>query len=180
MKNEHSQKKQITHLADRWLEALKADVAVNDTTDDQLMLWTASDALEQATHDLRLAIKEANRVNLTPASQRIGVRLKLIAIGALKKYVAFLRIFPPSLLVLPLFAANLCLLGLGTPWLLFGLHINFWFVIPFVIANLVAFRFIVNVPDQQVSFILKKAQEIAESAKHDLLLPRYSPPEWTD
>lgn len=163
MKNK-SPTKLVVHLTDRWVDALKADVAIRNTTDDQYMLWLASDALQQAQLDLREAIEEANQLK-KPKAQLVSARITLLAISAFKQYVAFLRIFPPSLLMLPVLIAQLSLMMYGTYWLLFGLHINYWFVLPFVIANIVAFRFIYHASDQQVLFVLKKAQELAQTAK---------------
>lgn len=160
----------LSHLSYRRRRASAAVTAIRETTDDQQMLWLAADALEQAEHDLKLAVEYAESTGSITMQGLFAMRIKLAAIGSFKNYIAFLRLIPPSMLVLPILTAQLSLMFFGTWWLLFQLHIFYTFVLPFVVVNLVTFPFVVHASDQQVRFILDKALEIAEAAHEDLLL----------
>jgi|GEM_PF-4713872 len=148
-------------------EVSAADACIRQTTDDQLLLWLASDALDQAAHDLECAIGYANAARTLSPNELFELRLRLMAVAALQNYVGFLRLFPPQLLVFPLFVTQLALLFGGTPWLLFGLHVPYQFVLVFVLANLVSFQFVCHIPDKQVLWLLDKSTDFAKSAEHD-------------
>ncbi len=157
-------------LREALTEVTAADTCIRETTDDQLVLWLASDALDRAAHDLHSAIEYANATTTVTTAEHIALRLQLVSIIALNKYIAILRLFPPQLLVFPLVATQAALMWGGSAWLLFGLHIPYWYVMPFVIFNLVTFPFTIRIPDRLVIWLLDKATELAQLAKHNLFL----------
>ncbi len=157
-------------LREALTEVAKADTCIRETTDDQLLLWLASDALEHAALDLQSAIEYANTTNTVTAAEHIALRLRLISVIALNNYIAILRLLPPQLLVFPLVVTQLAVMSFGTALLLFGLHIPWWYVMPIVIFHLVTFPFTMRIPDKQVICVLNKALELAKSAEPDLYL----------
>ena len=145
----------------------RANTLIRETTDDQLTLALAADALDQAELDLRSAIEYANATQTITTAEHIALRLRLIAIVTLNKCLAILRFLPPQTLVFPLFATQLTLLLTGPAWLLFGLHIPYWYVMPLIIVQLVSFEFVLRIPDKLVIWLLDEASKFAQAAEHD-------------
>lgn len=155
---------QIVHIRRKaWLQSASAHASIQGLTDDQQMLWLASDALEQAEADLQWAIVYADSIKTFSGRERLLLSLQLISISSLKQCVRLLRVLPPQTLALPLVMAQLWLMLYGTWWLLLGIHLNYWLVVPFIIANLVAMPLVQGIPDQLITALLDDAIELAES-----------------
>lgn len=165
MKNSN---KLVVILQDRLQNASTADTIIQATTDDQLLLWLASDALDQAEHDLQSAIAYANVPNSITALSQLVLRLQLLAVVILKKHLALLSVVHPQLFVLPLWTTQIAVMWFGTYWLFFGLHLSYWLVMPFIIFNLVTFPFVMRIPDEHVTWVLNRAKELAHSAQESL------------
>ncbi len=168
MKNKTS-KQLIPLLRQSRRDVARANVAIKQTTDDQLLLWLASDALIEAEHDLRLAIEYASNLKTATSHQQLALQMQLIAVVILKKHLALLSHVHPQLFVLPLWATQVSLMWVGTYWFFFVLHLNYWLVMPFIIFNLVTFPFVMRIPDKQVIWLLNGAKELANSAHESLL-----------
>ncbi|MBX9878107.1 MAG: hypothetical protein K2Y22_06565 [Candidatus Obscuribacterales bacterium] len=166
----HQTSKELVPLLRRgWLEVTKADVEIKNTTDDQLLLWLASDALVEAEHDLKLAIEYASSLKTATSNQQLALRMQLIAVVMLKKHLALLSRVHPQLFVLPLWVTQVSLMWIGTYWFFFVFHLNYWLVMPFIIFNLVTFPFVMRIPDRHVIWVLDCVKNLANSAHENLL-----------
>lgn len=159
----------LSHLSKRRRLASKAVTAIRETTNDQQMLWLASDALAHAEQDLILAIEFAQHTGTFSKSSPLAIGMKLEAIRIFKLYIALLHLIPIQLLGLPIFLAHQCLMFFGTWWLLFQAHISYVFVLPFVLANIVMFPLTCHLINNQVKHILDTALRLAEEAHEELL-----------